>query len=52
MNIRDLDPDEGMLLLRFRLLPPDRQKEILQQLEDLSGKEPETPTNIPTEQLK
>ena len=52
MTIRDLDPDEGMLLLRFRLLPPDRQKEFLQQLDELSSKESETSTNSPTEQLK
>ena len=52
MTTRDLDSDEGMLLLRFRLLPPEQQKLLLQQLEELSGKEPETPTNTPTEQLK
>ena len=35
MIIRDLDHDEGMLLLRYRLLPPDKQKELQNLLEDL-----------------
>ena len=52
MNIRDLDHDEGMLLLRFRLLSPNRQKELLQQLDELSAEKPETPTKTPTEQVK
>ncbi|MBQ3264692.1 MAG: hypothetical protein IJH07_02840 [Ruminococcus sp.] len=47
MTIHDLDHDEGMLLLRYRLLSPDRQKELLQQLDDLTAEKPEAPTDSP-----
>lgn len=49
MTIRDLDPEEGMLLLRYRLLSPDQQKEFLKQMGDLSSKGSETPTDTPTD---
>ena len=44
MNIRDLDHDEGMLLLRYRLLPPDKQKELLRLMDDLH-EETKSPQN-------
>ena len=49
MNIRNLDHDEGMLLLRYRLLPPDKQQELLRLMDNLNNKESERPTDSPTE---